>query len=90
MCEFCDEERKRLTILALAKRMPCLVCEEPNVVGAASWIPDETYRIAVGGKDIPVFAFCLCQVHSEPTQENEKLIKQAVLRDKRSGRHFTV
>lgn len=90
MCEKCDieNERQRLTNIALSHPKPCLVCGEENIVGAGTWIPDESRRLAIGGpKDtLPIFAFCLCNRHAEATQENEKIIKQTIVRYVQAGK----
>lgn len=88
MCESCDAERARLTQLAIDNPQPCIVCDNPKVAGVGTWIPDKRRRLAAGGtdKETPFFAFCLCVDHIEVTQENEKLVTQAVLRAIRTGR----
>lgn len=89
MCQRCDIENERQRVLQLAKEnpTPCVVCGELTVVGAGSWLPDSRHRLATGGsKDYsPMFSFCLCQVHSGETEENDKLIKQAIVRGIRTG-----
>lgn len=92
MCEYCDEERQRLVQIILRHPQPCIVCHDPRIIGAGSWIPDESKRIAAGSpKDADrIFAFCLCEAHAEVTQENEKAITQAILRQVREGKGFQV
>jgi len=76
----------------LAKRIPCVVCGDPNIIGAGTWIPDERRMLAAGGTRsmTPVFSFCLCRKHAEGTEENETLISRAILRDVRSGKKWDV
>lgn len=92
MCQFCDEERQRLTEIADANPMPCVVCDDKNVVSVGTWIPGEENRLAAGATDRnePIFSFCLCRIHAEQTEENEKIIAQAILRDVRLGKGFKV
>lgn len=90
MCEKCDqfaEERKRLTELALRNPMPCVVCNDPKVTLVGTWVPDEKRRLAAGAMPgtTPMFSFCLCVAHETFTEENEKLVTQAILREIRSG-----
>lgn len=92
MCDQCDEERERLVQIILRHPQPCIVCHDPAIVGAGSWIPDESRRIAAGGpQDVDrIFAFCLCAAHAEPSPENEKAIIQAILRQVREGKGFQI
>lgn len=92
MCQRCEKERMRLLKIAMNHPVPCLVCGDENVVGAGTWKPDERHRLAAGANDKidRIFAFCLCAVHGEPTQENDRLVKQAILRDVRTGKGFKV
>ncbi len=72
--------------------MPCIVCNNPNVIGVGTWIPPETHRLAAGGTDTydPVFAFHLCEEHAKAGEENEIAIVQSILRDVRTGKGFKV
>jgi hypothetical protein len=92
MCDRCDEERQRMTEILLEHPTPCIVCHDPSIVGTGTWIPDETRRLAVGSKDAidRVFAFCLCAVHVEESDENNKAIMQAVTKTMRAGQGFEV
>jgi hypothetical protein len=88
VCDYCDNERERLTKLAMKKRLPCVVCSSTDLAGVGTWIPDETKRLAAGGNSerAPIFSFSLCREHMSTNDENEKLIMQAVLRQVRTGR----
>lgn len=88
MEDYEERERARLTKLAMQDPQPCLVCGSPKIVGVATWIPDETTRLAAGGTDTsnPIFAFCLCEQHFEGTDENMKAITQYILRQVRIGK----
>lgn len=90
MCENCEAERRHLTELALANPVPCLVCDSPDIVGAATWIPDETRVLAAGGTQdsLPIFAFCLCAEHAEASEENGLRIAQKILQDVRTQKFF--
>lgn len=92
MCESCDEERKRIAQIALQNPQPCLVCDETMVIAVGTWIPDAKHRLAAGATDTfhPIFGYWLCETHAEPTEENEKMIMQSVLRDVREGKGFDV
>ena len=93
MCDQCRNEddaymaeRKRLLEWMINNPQPCIVCRETNVVGAGTWMADKTRYLAVGAHNIDrIFAFSVCEVHIEPTEENEKLIAQAIVRLVRSG-----
>lgn len=80
-----ERERERVIRYAQENPQPCLVCRDPEVRGIGTWIPDERHYLAAGGnsKTVPVFAFWLCEGHSDASAENEKLIRQAVLRSQR-------
>jgi len=85
MCENCEDlaaAREHLTRLALTNPRPCIVCQERNVVSVGTWIPDAKRRLAAGGneKRIPVFSYWLCEAHTSISDENERLITQAILR----------
>jgi hypothetical protein len=84
-----EEERERIMRIAEQRPCPCMVCDDPAVVGIGSWVPDAKYRLAAGGNTnkTPVFAFWLCEVHIEGTAENQKLIRQAVLRSVRTNKY---
>lgn len=92
MCKKCEQQklleetRHRLMEAAIHNPQPCVVCGEINVVGAGTWVPDEKHYLAAGGTidRVPIFAFCLCETHAEPTKPNEKLVTQAVLRQIRT------
>jgi hypothetical protein len=77
-----EEERERLIRIAKRNPRPCMVCDHHEVVGIGTWIPDAAHRLAAGGNSetTPVFAFWLCRIHADPTAENQKLIRQTVLR----------
>lgn len=92
MDEFLEEEKRRLTAIVMRKRVPCLVCNSPNIAGAGTWVPDEKHRVAVKRKDtlLPVFAFTLCRRCSEPTDANEKIIIQTILHEVRLGKKWEV
>lgn len=86
MCEQCEEERAKLAAMMLKHPRPCVVCKDENVVGAGTWVPDHTKALAVGTQEEGgVFVFCVCNEHIEPTEENEKLIIQSIIRMVRSG-----
>jgi hypothetical protein len=86
VCDQCDVERHKLAELMLEHPRPCIVCQSNDVVGAGTWIPDEKRSLAVGAKNADrIFAFCLCDVHSDNTEENEKAVMQAVVRSIRNG-----
>ena len=86
MCDQCDVERHKLAELMLEHPRPCIVCQSSDVVGAGTWIPDEKRYLAVGAVNAGrIFAFCLCNEHSEATEENEKLVTQAIVKSVRSG-----
>jgi hypothetical protein len=86
MCNECEAERKRLTELMLEHPRPCIVCKNKDIVGAGTWIADQKRALAVGAQNADrIFAFCLCDEHAEPTEENEKLIMQSIVRSIRSG-----
>lgn len=93
MCENCDkqfnqmdDERKRLLKWILENPTPCIVCQTTEVVGAGTWIADQRRYLAVGSQNADrIFAFSLCENHIEQTEENEKLIMQAIVRMVRSG-----
>lgn len=80
-----EKERERLVRVAMKNPRPCMVCDCDEVVGVGTWIPDKRQRLAAGGnaKTTPLFAFWLCRDHSTSTTENDKLIRQAVLRSVR-------
>jgi hypothetical protein len=82
-----DEERERIVQRALKSPRPCMVCSARLVVGIGTWVPDETQRLAAGGNDeiTPIFAFWLCALHVDATPENDKHIRQAILRSVRTG-----
>lgn len=88
MCDNCDNLnalealRERLIAQMLKHPAPCVVCHCPVIVDVASWIPDEKHRLAVGaGKGrIPVLVCCVCADHAAQTEENNKLLMQAMLR----------
>jgi hypothetical protein len=72
--------------LMLQNPRPCIVCKSPDVVGAGTWIADAKRALAVGATNTGrIFAFCLCDEHSEATDENEKLTIQAIVRAIRNG-----
>ena len=89
MCQFCeDEERRRVSEIAMNNPRPCLVCEDRNVVGVGTWRPDEKRRLAAGGNDKtdPIFAYWLCRQHAVQSEENYTLIMQTILRQVRVGK----
>lgn len=78
-----DEARERIVKAALSqKRRPCVVCKARKVIGVGTWIPSERERLAAGGnaERIPIFAFWLCREHAMSSDDNNKLIRQSVLR----------
>lgn len=88
MCEACDE-KDRLIDMLLESPRPCLVCDSTQIIGIETWIPEKEYILAVGGKDHnPIFAYCLCAEHADPTPANEKKKIQAIIRDVRAGNTF--
>ena len=91
MCEYC-QERNRLAKIAMDDPQPCFICGDPEVVGVGTWVPDERHRLAAGGtKDTDrIFAYCLCDIHAQGTDENDKLIVQSILRTIREGKEFNV
>lgn len=95
MCERCDAfeaEKRRLTEIAKRNIIPCLVCNESDVVAIGTWIPGDRMLLAVGGNSryTPVFCFWLCLAHAPINDENQKLIERAILRDVRTGKRFHV
>lgn len=92
MCERCQiaAERQRLTELAMENPTPCVVCSDKNVVGVGTWLPDDRHYLAAGGTKThaPLFAFCLCEIHASFSEEMQKLVTQAILREVRLGRKF--
>lgn len=86
MCEECERERARLAESLLNDPLPCIVCKSPDVVMAGTWVVDPSRALAVGAANANrIFAFCLCEDHSENTEENEKLVLQAIVRSVRNG-----
>lgn len=87
-----ERERDRVTRVALNNPRPCAVCKGTHVVTIGTWIPDHRFRLAAGGTDhsTPVFAFWLCFTHAEPSEENNTLIRQAVLRSVRTNKNHYV
>jgi hypothetical protein len=67
---------------------PCIVCDDPDIVGAGTWVPDERTALAacVPKGRVMVYVFCLCETHMDPSEENGKAIKQAALREIRFNR----
>lgn len=80
-----EQERERVIEIAKAHPQPCMVCDFHEVAGIGTWIPDARHYLAAGGTNdvVPIFAFWLCREHSDGSEENQKLIRQAVLRSVR-------
>ena len=93
MCDNCDKEwqemdddRKRLAQWMIDHPKPCIICDDINVVGAGTWIAGDKQYLAIGSQNFNrIFAFSLCETHVESTEENEKLIMQAIVRLVRNG-----
>lgn len=92
MCEFCEKERERLMELALDNPMPCIICGTLDVIGAATWTPDASTRLAAGGTadTTPILSFSLCEDHATFIDDNPKAVKQAVLRALQAGQGFKI
>ncbi len=80
-----EKERERLIKIAQENPRPCIVCDSPKVYSIGTWVPDKNQRLAAGGNrdTTPIFSFWLCRAHTQDSTENEKLIRQAVLRSVR-------
>lgn len=94
MCDQCNAtERKRQELMdaLMDNPLPCIICGgDPLMV--STYIPGTKTRLAVGATDKleKIFAFCLCENHSEATRANEKLIIQAIIRDVQQGSRRTL
>jgi hypothetical protein len=91
MCDYCTLKQAELIDLMFNHPQPCIVCKDTNITAAGTWMADEKTALAVGANNFDrIFAFCLCDIHGKTSEENEKLIVQAIIRSIREGNAYEI